>query len=147
MQRFYFFDSHAHYDDEGPLKRDRHQVIQSLRQRSLQRHQCYWCKILSVPRFHYTCCTVSVYGSTGIHPGDVKRCSCRLSGTGATNQTTKSGCCRGKSDWIIIMRTMRLAMYKLLLKSHLRLTNQYQLPVIIHDRRSALRDTMDLLKI
>ena len=90
------FDSHAHYDDEA-FEEDRHQVIQSLRQKGV-------CNVINVganlERSKDSIALAAqypfIYAAVGIHPGDVKRYSCRLSETtGATNQTAKSGCCRG----------------------------------------------------
>ena len=85
MQNF-IFDSHAHYDDEA-FEEDRHQVIQSLRQKGV-------CNVINVganlERSKDSIALAAqypfIYAAAGIHPGDVK---------GATHQTAKSGCCRG----------------------------------------------------
>ena len=90
------FDSHAHYDDEA-FEEDRHQVIQSLRQKGV-------CNVINVganlERSKDSIAlarAVSFYLCSSRNPsGRCKRYSCRLSETtGATHQTAKSGCCRG----------------------------------------------------
>ena len=71
MQNF-IFDSHAHYDDEA-FEEDRHQVIQSLRQKGV-------CNVINVganlERSKDSIALAAqypfIYAAAGIHPGDVK---------------------------------------------------------------------------
>lgn len=95
MQNF-IFDSHAHYDDEA-FEEDRHQVIQSLRQKGV-------CNVINVganlERSKDSIALAAqypfIYAAAGIHPGDVKDAPADYQEpTGTTHQTAKSGCCRG----------------------------------------------------
>ena len=145
MQNF-IFDSHAHYDDEA-FEEDRHQVIQSLQQKGV-------CNVINVganlERSKDSIALAAqypfIYAAVGIHPGDVKDAPAdyqeqleQLIKQPKVVAVGEIGLDYHYED--NAPRDVQIAFFE----TQLQLANQYQLPVIIHDRE-AHADTMDLLK-
>ena len=145
MQNF-IFDSHAHYDDEA-FEEDRHQVIQSLRQKGV-------CNVINVganlERSKDSIALAAqypfIYAAAGIHPGDVKDAPAdyqeqleQLIKQPKVVAVGEIGLDYHYED--NAPRDVQIAFFE----TQLQLANQYQLPVSIHDRE-AHADTMDLLK-
>ena len=138
MQNF-IFDSHAHYDDEA-FEEDRHQVIQSLRQKGV-------CNVINVganlERSKDSIALAAqypfIYAAAGIHPADYQEQLEQLIKQPKVVAVGEIGLDYHYED--NAPRDVQIAFFE----TQLQLANQYQLPVIIHDRE-AHADTMDLLK-